>query len=286
MIDALYIYVACAVATIWGFIIFSGWWYRTGQATTVFKYITFLFGAEAFEKTVFSFLRWYNLHGATMQNYQDVFASKWWFAITLPTTLVFILIVFVMTSRIIQSYMAINRSPNVPKQLSPTSRKVLVISNVQETRRFMRGAFISNNIGYNEARDVSGGIEMLLHDSEIAVVLIGLSSIEASGLHSEEVVKIIKRERPWAIVVAMTRTPNIYELFEMRRSYFDDYIYLPIRPSLLITVFDAAIGKINRWKKMNFKERRKKSDGVISDRRNFRMREKSMKDACETLRRL
>ena len=91
-------------------------------------------------------------------------------------------------------------------------------------------------------------------------------------MQQKAVLNLIKKERPWAFVIALTRTPNIYELFEVRRSFFDDYIYLPVDPDILITIFNLSISRVNRWRQIKYSERRKNLNGSIINRKNFRFR--------------
>lgn len=63
--------------------------------------------------------------------------------------------------------------------------------------------------------------------------MIGLNVIQNENMTQETVVRLIKKERPWCVVVATSRTANMYELAEARRAFFDDYLYLPVRPAIL-----------------------------------------------------
>lgn len=275
MIDVLYIYILCAVACGWGFILFIWWWQKTKKATEVFKFITILLLAEFVEKTTFSVLRIWNLSGGhnelALEKYKAVFFSWWWPLVTAPTTIAFTLIVGAMTIRVFKSYRAYRRPADVIRPKGEVSRSVLVISAVDQTRQFMKGLFVSNGIKYNQAKDFLHGLEILIMEDEVPVVMIGLSAIEDAGLTQRDVVTMVKKERPWAVVVAMTREPNMYELFETRRAFFDDYLHLPAHPQFVIRCYNRWVNRINRWRSIEHRERRIRR-GQIGDRRNITVR--------------
>lgn len=214
-------------------------------------------------------------HILVVQQNSDLFLhillSHIWWAAELPSLVIFTIMMLAMTFRIRQTYLAAKKLPEFVKPIK-SARNVLVVSNRKETKSFMRGLFITNGVEYFQSSNLADGFDRLVSSNPISVILLGLSAIDESGMRAKDVIQVIKRENPWCIVVALTRSPNLYELFEVRRSYFDDYVYLPIDGALLMASYERWINRINRWRRIKKGDRRRKS-GVIKDRKGLRYRD-------------
>lgn len=268
--DAFWIYLLCSIITLWGSIIFTWWWLKTGRATEVYRYVTVLLFAEFTEKSVLTIWRYQRMNELYYGDSLMIDAA-WWPFISVPTTLAFFVLVLVMTTRIYRTYFAYTKDPEVFTTPRDANKSVLVISIVKETRNFMKAVFTNNGVKYKQASSFLNGLEMLVSEDDISVVMIGLSAISDSGLSQGDVIRMVKKERPWCIVVAMTRQPNIFELFESRRAFFDDYIHIPARTAFIMRSFERWIERINRWRHIDHSDRRKR-DGQIRDRKNLKTR--------------
>jgi hypothetical protein len=102
--DAFWIYLACAIVTGWGLIIFLWWWIKVKKTTEVYKYVVILLFAEFLEKSIFAFLRCWGLSDATIFLYKLMFSKYAWVIFTAPTTIAFGLLVGAMTIRLYRSY--------------------------------------------------------------------------------------------------------------------------------------------------------------------------------------
>jgi len=252
--DDLWSYILCLLFTTWGFVLFSWWWRKTGKATAVYKYITILFLAETIEKSIFVWIRYNRYYGNwDLYDFINVSTSWYWSYVSLPTTIAFGVIVTAMTARIITTHRSAKRDPG--KVRAPNvDRSALVVSSYEETRLFFSGTFVANDVRYLEATDLVQGFDLLVTNNDVSVVIIGLSAVENAGVKAIDVVESIRRENPWCVVVALSRTPTRYELFEARRAHFDDYLYLPIEPEKLMATFERWLAKVTRWKTMGGNE--------------------------------
>jgi len=270
---AFHLYAFNAAISFYGAGLFLWWWRKTGRASSIYILVTVLFVAEAIEKTIFSFLRYMSQYGATpgMEIHREIVTHPLWWTVALPTTTAFALIAVFMTRRIYRSNKAMQRAAGVIIAPSPAARHLLLISNRKPTQVFFKNVFATANTTFSRADSIVSGLEILVIQPSVSVVVVGLSAIEDSGLKQSTVVKMIKKERPWCYVVALSRQPNLYELVEARRSFFDDYLSLPIRSGALMAHFDRWIAKVNRWKKLDYFDRRKKK-GTVNHRQGIRVR--------------
>jgi DNA-binding response OmpR family regulator len=272
MLTSFHVYFLNSLVCFYGLLIFLWWWNKTGKATEIYIFITCLFAAECFEKSLLAFIRYILTYDKNPELFREIITSWYWSYISLPTTLVFLSITFLMTKRIYSTYRALKRSPEIIRPAGEPPKNVLVISSVTKTKEFMRGAFVGNGIEYHQSGNLCHSFEKLVTEKNISVVLIGLSCIEEASMKASDVVRIIKRENPWCVVVAMSRNPNLYELFETRRSYFDDYIYLPIDVPILIATYTRWLQRIRRWSGLGVRERRRRK-GTLFNRSNLSVRD-------------
>lgn len=273
-------YAIHTVIVLYGLFLFLWWWRKTGSATEVYILVTIIFAAETIEKGFFTWLRYMSQYGGVNGHniHINIVQHSYWWLTGLPTTLAYFAFIVVISRRLYKSYRILSRKPTIINPFSrKTERKVLVFSTTHRTRQFMNEVFAMNNVEFYNSSDFIDGMNVLVSDPDISVIFLGLNIIHGSGIKTQEVLRLIKAERPWAIVIAMTTHPSLYELYETRRSSFDDYLYLPIPAQTLMGIFDSTVSKIDRWKSMKFAERRKK-DGEVVDRHGLKTREQRKKD--------
>jgi hypothetical protein len=254
--------------------LFLWWWHKIGKATEIYILIMVLFIAVGIEKSILAWMRFSFQYGGAdaLALQREIVTHRLWWLVGLPSLLAFSSIVGVMLRRIWVSNRAVKKRFFPVQRKVGAKRTVLCISNLQKTRRYMRGVCASNSIDYCQSGSILHGLELLIQDRGISIVLIGMQVIEDTGLTQRAVVDLVKKESPHCIVVAMTRQPNLYELFEARRAFFDDYLYLPIEAPTLIDHFERWFSKVNRWRRLDFYDRRRTSTGEVIDRKNVRIR--------------
>jgi CheY-like chemotaxis protein len=285
--DALYVYAYSALICLIGLFLFLWWWRKTRKATDVYIYVTILLGGEFFEKAILTWMRYLSRFEPTGWDeiHTNIVTSPFWWLVGIPTAISFSLIIGAMFMRIYRTSKAMRGSPESLKPIGVANRNILLVSTFKTTRKFMRELFTAEGIEYHQSKTLMHGFEKLVTEKQISVVLIGLSAIEQSEMKARDILSVIRRENPWCIVVALSRSPNMYELFEARRAFFDDYIYLPARAGLLIATYERWLAKINRWRRINQKDRRRK-DGKITDRKCIECREKEKSDRLAKLEQL
>lgn len=273
MFTAFHVYGIHTLICIVGFIIFVWWWKKTGRATEVYRYFTILFAAQAVEKGIFTYLRWMAQYGHDngMEVHRKIVTHPLWPLVAVPTTVVFGIIVVAMIIRIYKTNKALKIPLRSTAPIGGVERRVLIISAVEATHKLTSQIFEPNKVECYHAKTALEGLEILISYRDIPVVLIGLSSIEQSELSQDQLVMMIKAENPWAIVVAISRMPNLYELFETRRAFFDDYLYLPVDAIIVMKRYERWIERVNRWRQIDLTDRRK-NPGRIRDRKNIKQR--------------
>ena len=98
-----------------------------------------------------------------------------------------------------------------------------------------------------------------------------MRAIDETRLTQRAVVDLIKKESPHCMVIAMTRQPNLWELFEARRAFFDDYLYLPVEIPTVVDHFERWIAKVSRWRRLDYYDR-PRDQGAYIDRSEVRIR--------------
>lgn len=270
---AFTIYLLSTFACAYGLLLFLWWWKKTGKATTIYIYVTLLFAAELIAKTIHMITGYILVVQNNPNAFVDIILSHIWWIAELPSLIIFTLMLYAMTKRLHHTMTELRRikEKRPPAKVKP-ERNVLVISKFKETRDFMQAAFTINDVTYYESADLLQGYELLVRDRYISVVMIGLSSIESCGFSAQRVIENIKKENPWCVVVALSRSPNLYELFASRRAYFDDYVYLPIDVDILLATYERWLARVSRWRKIEGIDRRVRS-GMVWNRRTVVSRE-------------
>jgi DNA-binding NtrC family response regulator len=123
-----------------------------------------------------------------------------------------------------------------------------VVSSDEGLHTDLRGVFVCNQVAYFNKSDFLESLELLVASPDISVVLFDLENTGNNETTCEQFVRIVKKERPWTIMVAMTYKHSIAELFKVRRAYFDDYFQIPVDEEVLLKSFKSWVAKVNRWR--------------------------------------
>jgi len=267
---AFHIYFITSIICLYGFLLFIWWWRKTGKATEVYKYITVLFFAEFIEKLVFTLLRYASQYGSEsgMELHRQIVTHYLWWTIGIPTAIAFGLIVVAMTLRVRKTlYNIKNTTYPTPKiKYDRPKRNVGVLSPNEKTRSALNIAFGENDITCYALSSLLDGFSLIIDKKYVSVLMIDLDAFENSVHTAKEVVEIIRRENPWCVIVAISDSPNVWELFGARRAAFDDYLYLPIDAGILIATYNRWYSKVKRWRHIETKDRRVRK-GKIFDRK-------------------
>lgn len=123
-------------------------------------------------------------------------------------------------------------------------RKVLVVDDEKTIREFI--AELLSTLGYAPftAADADEA-KVLFQKEEIFVVILDLKLF---GLNGIELCRQMRKERPLAIIFAMTGWSPLFEIEECREAGFDDYFQKPIAPDLIAGAVAEAFAKIERWR--------------------------------------
>jgi DNA-binding response OmpR family regulator len=69
------------------------------------------------------------------------------------------------------------------------------------------------------------------------------------GMNGMDLCRRIKKDKPMAIVFAVTGYASLFELVDCREAGFDDYFKKPVDMKSLVKAANDAFERIDRWKK-------------------------------------
>jgi len=126
-----------------------------------------------------------------------------------------------------------------------TNNKVLVVDDEAAIRHAFEKAFSS--AGYTvHCTDSAGKALEVLEEENIQVMFLDLNLPEMTGL---ELCKRIRKDKPLAVIHAVTGYTSLFELVDCRDAGFDDYFTKPVELKVLLDAAKSAFERINRWKK-------------------------------------
>ncbi|MBW2020714.1 MAG: response regulator [Deltaproteobacteria bacterium] len=123
--------------------------------------------------------------------------------------------------------------------------KILVVDDERAIRRLLEKAFI--NAGYTVycARNGEEALEISKREN-IQVMFLDLKLPKMSGV---DLCEQIRKDKPIALIYAMTAYTSLFELADCREVGFDDYFIKPVEMKLLLKAAEDAFEKLDRWKK-------------------------------------
>lgn len=77
------------------------------------------------------------------------------------------------------------------------------------------------------------------------VLFLDLNLPAMSGV---ELCRVVRKEWPWSIPIAITGFTSLFELVACREAGFEDYYTKPVDTKELLTAAKAAYDKLERWK--------------------------------------
>ncbi len=130
----------------------------------------------------------------------------------------------------------------------PPADRILVVDDEASIRNLFEE--IGNEAGY--AVYTAAGAEealALLEQNDINVIFLDLKLFGMNGI---ELCRRIRREKPLAIIYAMTGWSGLYEAEECREAGFDDFFKKPVSADFINRRVEDAFEKISRWTDRGF----------------------------------
>jgi hypothetical protein len=243
---------------IFGLILFSWWWWKIKKATAIYVIIMFLFFAEVVEKSSVLFIRLFAIESGNHILFYNLINNWWWKYISLPTTITYTLVVFLMTYRIIKTKKAIEifKERVNPKKID--KHCVLLVTENEKTSSELAGIFITNGIPFLEVSNYDESLDFVLEEENIIIVFFDSNSFNKSKSLQSKFISIVKDQKPWLLFIAVTRKPTREDFIQKKIMGFDDYIHLPINPIVLVSSYNRWKARINRWENIG---KRRKTNG-------------------------
>lgn len=126
-----------------------------------------------------------------------------------------------------------------------SEKRILVVDDEKAIINLLKQAFLRSGFEVVPAESAEEALEVLEHE-DVFVMFLDLNLPGMSGI---ELCKRIKKERPMAIVFAVTGYASLFELVDCREAGFEDYFKKPVDIKILVKVANDAFEKIERWKK-------------------------------------
>ena len=124
-------------------------------------------------------------------------------------------------------------------------RKLLVVDDEESIRDVLSQLFSKAGYIVRLAESAENGLQLALKEN-IHVMFLDLN---LPGMNGIELCQRIRKERPMAIIHAVTGYPSIFELSACREAGFDDYFTKPVNLQWLARAAEIAFEKIERWKR-------------------------------------
>ena len=125
------------------------------------------------------------------------------------------------------------------------NRKILVVDDEKSIRNLFKSAF--SDAGYETCLAENGEAALdILDREEIELIFLDLKLFGMNGI---ELCRQIRKNRPIAIIYAITGWSGLFEIEECREAGFDDYFKKPVALDMLFKAVEDAFEKLDRWKR-------------------------------------
>lgn len=129
-------------------------------------------------------------------------------------------------------------------QHNDNQKRILVVDD-EEAIRYSYDLVLSHS-GYTVLFAESAEEALaILRNEDINVILLDLNLPDMSGI---ELCRRIRKDKPYAIINAITGYAPVFEVAECYKAGFDDYFEKPIGLNLLLTAVYKAFEKTRKWK--------------------------------------
>ncbi len=126
-----------------------------------------------------------------------------------------------------------------------SKKRILVVDDESVIRDLFRQAFSRNGYAVSVVESAEEAL-VVLGQNNIHVMFLDL---KLPGMNGLDLCRRIRKDRPMAIIHAVTGYASLFELSDCREAGFDDYFTKPVDLEILMKAAQDAFGKIERWKK-------------------------------------
>ena len=124
-------------------------------------------------------------------------------------------------------------------------KTILIVDDEVTVREIFKDFFGASGYQVLTAEGADNALE-ILRDREIDVIFLDLRLFGTNGL---ELGRQIRREKPLAILFAITGWAGLFEVEECREAGFDDFFIKPVEFDTLQRVVEDAFDRLERWRK-------------------------------------
>ena len=124
-------------------------------------------------------------------------------------------------------------------------KRILVVDDEKSIRDMLSVAFTKEGYEVHLAENAEKALK-IVKEASIHVMFLDL---KMPGMNGVELCRKIKKDRPMAIIHAVTGFVSLFELSDCREAGFEDYFTKPVNLKQLYRAADIAFEKIERWKK-------------------------------------
>jgi DNA-binding NtrC family response regulator len=122
---------------------------------------------------------------------------------------------------------------------------MLIVDDEVTVREIFKDFFGASGYQVLTAEGADNAIE-ILNDREIDVIFLDLRLFGTNGL---ELGRRIRKEKPLAILFAITGWAGLFEVEECREAGFDDFFIKPVEFDMLQKAVEDAFERVERWRK-------------------------------------
>ena len=126
-----------------------------------------------------------------------------------------------------------------------SEKKILVVDDEKAILNLLKQAFSRAGFVVVPAESAEEALNVL-EQEEIYVMFLDLN---LPGMNGIELCRRIKKDKPMAIVFAVTGYASLFELVDCKEAGFEDYFKKPADIKTLVKVANDAFEKIERWKR-------------------------------------
>jgi len=126
-----------------------------------------------------------------------------------------------------------------------SEKKILVVDDEKAILNLLKQAFLRAGFVVVPAESAEEALNVL-EQEELYVMFLDLN---LPGMNGIELCRRIKKDKPMAIVFAVTGYASLFELADCREAGFEDYFKKPADIKTLVKVANDAFEKIERWKR-------------------------------------
>lgn len=120
---------------------------------------------------------------------------------------------------------------------------ILVVDDESSIRSLFKD--IGTEAGYNVLTAANAEEALrILHHHHVSVIFLDLKLFGMNGI---DLCRRIRRERPLAIIYAITGWSGLYEVAECREAGFDDFFRKPVTVETIHRSLREAFEKVSRW---------------------------------------